>query len=111
MVDVIRAIARARVVQQFNRAAISAAAIVLLAMASAHAAPPFKENPITCTGTDEQPGMLGEPGPRVGEPSDLKVEGTCLADQSFYMFRQVTILQKGQLKFNETREEASDKTI
>ncbi len=101
MVDVIKAIARARVVQQLNRAAIIAAAIVLQAMASAHAAPPFDENPIRCGGTDDHPAMLGRKDLDVGGQPDLLVTGTCLADQSLYMFRQVNITDKGKFKFIE----------
>ena len=110
MVGVIKAIARARVVQHFNCAAISAAVIVLLGMASAYAAPPFDENPIRCGGTDDHPAMLARKDLDVGGQPDLLVTGTCLADQSLYMFRQVNITDKGKLKFIEPAQEAKDTT-
>jgi hypothetical protein len=109
MVDVIKAIAGARIVQHFSCAAIIVASIVLLAMASAHAAPPFEENPIRCGGTDANPAMLERKDLDVGGQPDLLVTGTCLADQGLYMFRQVNITDKGKLKFIEPEKEAKDK--
>ncbi len=112
MVDVVKAIARARVVQQFSRVAITVAAVVLLRMSSAHAQQqPFLESPIRCGGTDDHPAMLERKDLDVGRGQpDLEVNGTCLADQSLYMFRQVNIINNGKLKFIEPAKEATDKT-